>query len=682
LLQFIPKCFDNINDILATVTEIDSLMLTGNELSTTLYEELMMDQLHSEIYFSSKLMETSPGFNYIYNLKADQPLQVHHELFKYLGYDEPAFEGNKMFFPQIIHPDDAAKADAYLEAFKSAEQGEVRFFEYRLMDASGNYKWMRNYESVYRKEETEVLELIGIAFDITIEKTTSEALQQREEALLEAQTLAHLGSYVWDFRGQHTTTTKEAAAILELQPGEKLDSFMERVHVDDKAKVIAAIEAAMKGEADYFCEYRYVTSNKTKMISSRGKIEFENGEPAYMKGTIMDITEKQELIDQLLYSEQQYKQAQRLSKIGNWIWDLNTNDLQWSEALYEIYGLERTSGITITDALDFVHPADKEIAEDHIQKCMLSLQPHEAYVRAILKDGSEKVLLVRAEVMVNEYNIPVKLVGTTQDVTEQRKLELYAQETTFELKRANLIHDQLQQLNEYKDQFIGVASHELKTPLTSIKGYLQLAERNLVDNENKMLLNKTLKQVDKLTTLVSDLLDVSRIQSGKLQFSVETFSLNQLLAEAVENVNVTQQTHQVTLTVAEEVEVEADKMRIEQVLMNVLNNAVKYSPDHKTINVRMSKLDKEAIISVQDQGIGIDKDFHKHIFRRFHRIANENRFSGLGLGLFISYEIIKRHEGKMWLESEPGKGSTFYFSVPLINRESKIIAKHRAAVSN
>jgi PAS domain-containing protein len=127
------------------------------------------------------------------------------------------------------------------------------------MDASGNYKWMRNYESVYRKEETEVLELIGIAFDITLEKTTSEALQQREEALLEAQSLAHLGSYVWDFRGQHTTTTKEAAAILELQPGEKLDSFMERVHVDDKAKVIAAIETAMKGEADYFCEYRYVT---------------------------------------------------------------------------------------------------------------------------------------------------------------------------------------------------------------------------------------------------------------------------------------------------------------------------------------------------------------------------------------------------------------------------------------
>jgi PAS domain S-box-containing protein len=396
----------------------------------------------------------------------------------------------------------------------------------------------------------------------------------------------------------------------------------------------------------------------------------------------MDITEKQELIDQLLYSEQQYKQAQRLSKIGNWIWDLNTNELQWSEALYEIYGLERTSGITITDALDFVHPADKEIAEDHIQKCMLSLQPHEAYVRAILKDGSEKVLLVRAEVMVNEYNIPVKLVGTTQDVTEQRKLELYAQETTFELKRANLIHDQLQQLNEYKDQFIGVASHELKTPLTSIKGYLQLAERNLVGTENKMLLNKTLKQVDKLTTLVSDLLDVSRIQSGKLQFSVETFSLNQLLAELVENINDTQQTHQVTLTVAEEVEVEADKMRIEQVIMNVLNNAVKYSPDHKQINVRMNKLDKEVIVSVQDQGIGIDKDFHKHIFRRFHRIANENRFSGLGLGLFISYEIIKRHEGKMWLESEPGKGSTFYFSVPLINRESKIIAKHKASVSN
>lgn len=228
------------------------------------------------------------------------------------------------------------------------------------------------------------------------------------------------------------------------------------------------------------------------------------------------------------------------------------------------------------------------------------------------------------------------------------------------------LYEEVRLLNEKKDEFIGLASHELKTPLTSITGYLQIIDRLKTDEESKRFMGKTIRQVRKLSGLVNDLLDVSKIEAGKLQMKKVTFDLFEIIRDAIELMQQTNDKCEISLKVKmENCMVRADSQRIEQVIVNLLSNAIKYSQGTCKIIVRVSKTDKDVTVSVQDFGIGIAANKLAHVFSRFYRVEDTNpHFSGLGIGLYLCHEIIVRHDGKIWVESEPGKGSTFYFSLP------------------
>ncbi|RYE17610.1 MAG: HAMP domain-containing histidine kinase, partial [Sphingobacteriales bacterium] len=223
-------------------------------------------------------------------------------------------------------------------------------------------------------------------------------------------------------------------------------------------------------------------------------------------------------------------------------------------------------------------------------------------------------------------------------------------------------------LNGKKDEFIGMASHELKTPVTSINGYLQLIERTMpADDRNKAFVIKARNQVNKLASLIADLLDVSKIQMGKLPFSYSRFDMVALLAEVMEIMDQTHTSHKIELVCDErELLVYADQQRIEQVLINLISNAVKYSPKADRIIITAALSGKKVKVAVRDFGIGIEKDQHDRIFSRFYRVENlAAHMSGLGIGLYISHEIIRRHKGKLGLTSEVGVGSTFFFEIPV-----------------
>ena len=166
--------------------------------------------------------------------------------------------------------------------------------------------------------------------------------------------------------------------------------------------------------------------------------------------------------------------------------------------------------------------------------------------------------------------------------------------------------------------------------------------------------------------LVADLLDVSRLQTGKLLFNKEAFDLDTLLFETIEQLQGTTK-HVIVYKGKEKLLVEGDKFRIYQVLTNLLTNALKYSGESTQIQVRLQKVAGKAVISVKDFGIGIEKDQQKKIFERLYQVMDdtEKTFPGFGMGLYISKEIVKRHKGSIWVESEKGKGSTFYFSIPI-----------------
>lgn len=235
----------------------------------------------------------------------------------------------------------------------------------------------------------------------------------------------------------------------------------------------------------------------------------------------------------------------------------------------------------------------------------------------------------------------------------------------------NNLMEEVVRSHQKKDEFIGVASHELKTPLTSIKAYLQLLEKVEKEMPNVMYVQKAHENVEKLQQLIFDLLDVSKIQAGQLQLNIKAFNLSELISQCIMDAQLSTTKHTIINRSKEEDQmIFADRNRIEQVVVNLLSNAIKYSPHGKEVIVNTVKEDSKIVISVHDNGLGIPKPDQKKIFERFYR-AQERPFgiSGFGLGLYICSEIIKRHRGKIWVESDASTGTTFYFSLPVNPRQ-------------
>lgn len=232
-------------------------------------------------------------------------------------------------------------------------------------------------------------------------------------------------------------------------------------------------------------------------------------------------------------------------------------------------------------------------------------------------------------------------------------------------------------LEQQRNDFIGIVSHELKTPVTSLKAFGQVLQLKLAkskDDKSVEMLRKMDAQINKLTLLINDLLDATKIEGGKLQFNEEIFCIDDVVDEVIEEVQRTTSNHAITSEGKSGARVKGDRYRIGQVLTNLLTNAIKYSPGADKVIVTTGASNEKVICSVQDFGIGIPENQQKKVFERFFRVSGEKlqTFPGVGLGLYISAEIIKRQGGEIWLESKPGKGTTFSFNLPVhLNRNTK-----------
>lgn len=296
-----------------------------------------------------------------------------------------------------------------------------------------------------------------------------------------------------------------------------------------------------------------------------------------------------------------------------------------------------------------IHPDDFEYTINKYNASLVSGEVFEVENR--YKDGrngSYRWHLNRAIPLRNEHNEIILWIGTATD-----------------------IEDQKQQMQR-KDEFIGIASHELKTPLTSLKGYLQLMAAYKKDDMPAIIKNYVGKAniaINKLQHLINDLLDVSKIQAGRLEYHMDKIDLSGLMNAWIENAEHIYPNYRFYNEATNNFLIVGNAERLEQVVMNFINNAVKYSPESKDIIIKTTKLQDVVRISVSDFGIGLTDEQIKRIFERFYRVEDKKYMtSGLGMGLYISTEIINAHKGTIGVDSEPGKGSTFYFDLQLNNQ--------------
>jgi PAS domain S-box-containing protein len=364
-----------------------------------------------------------------------------------------------------------------------------------------------------------------------------------------------------------------------------------------------------------------------------------------------DITIQKDAEESIIYNEQTLRLGLNAGKIGIWDWNINTGYISWSDRIYQMHGIKKGSfNGTYEQYLKLIHPEDQDKINSLVQQALHNDKPYQLELRAVLPNGEVRWLAASAQVFRDQLGKPTRMLGAVYDITERKDIE------------------------KQKDEFMAIVSHELKTPITSIKAYTQVLEHKFIkagDQSSALHLSKMDTQINKLTTLISDLLDVTKIEAGKLKMQYEEFEFRELVEEIVEETQRTTEHHDIIIEGKINSKVYGDCERIGRVLTNFLTNAIKYTPNSskkkEKIIVSISKNKNEIICKVQDHGVGIAKEKQKLVFNRYYREtgSKEMTFPGLGLGLYIAAEIIQRHKGKIGVESKKGKGSTFFFSLPM-----------------
>lgn len=346
----------------------------------------------------------------------------------------------------------------------------------------------------------------------------------------------------------------------------------------------------------------------------------------------------------LQQSEQQFRDL--ADSMPQLVWTAKSDGIvdYYNKKYKEFEGIKRSGkGYRWAPVL---HPHDVEKTRNAWNDSLKEGSMYEVEHRIKLKKNGYRWFLTRAIPTTEKNGMIRKWYGTATDIDHRKKLE------------------------QQKDDFIGVASHELRTPVTSIKTYTHVLLKQFRQKEDMQsveVLSKMNSQINRLTMLIGDLLDVTKIEAGKLQLRETYFDVNELINEVVEEMQLTTTRQKLITNLSQNTTLLGDRDRIGQVITNLLTNAIKYSPPHSEIIISTKQTKNELTISVQDFGIGIAKNKLRKVFDRFYRIEGheQDTYPGLGLGLFISREIIERHGGSIWVESKNGEGSTFYFSLPI-----------------
>lgn len=334
------------------------------------------------------------------------------------------------------------------------------------------------------------------------------------------------------------------------------------------------------------------------------------------------------------------------ANVGTWFSDLKTGEFRISARLKEIYGFSPE------DEVSYDHIA-AQIPAEYRDKVLRSIEQAitsgEEYImeHPLIGHHDQKQRWVRA--MGKCYSDPDGNLscfsGLMIDITEQKFDELR------------------------KNDFIGMVSHELKTPLTSLNAYVQMLYSKAKKSEDSFTadaLGKVNQQVKKMSVMINSFLNMSRLESGKIDLNKQDFNLTELINDIIDETKIAS-VHYIKLLPCNPVTVNADRDKIWSVISNLLSNAIKYSAPDKTIEIKCTLIDKMVQISVKDEGVGIKPEALDKLFERYYRVeTNDNKhISGFGIGLYLSAEIIQRHNGKIWAESVPGNGSTFFFNLPL-----------------
>jgi len=382
--------------------------------------------------------------------------------------------------------------------------------------------------------------------------------------------------------------------------------------------------------------------------SSCSKVTDDQGNLGGVLSICTETTGRIKSYRQIKDAKRELEFAIESAELGTWDLDPIANKFISNDRLKNWFGLPMIDEIDLDYALSAVIEQDRDRVIESIQMALQrGADGNYSIIYTIknLQNGVPRIVSAKGKAVFNDHGDAYRFSGILQDVTDEY------------------------QLQQRKDEFISVASHELKTPITSLNASVQILQRLIKTDPSsekvQLFIDKANNNLNKLIHLLDDLLNVTKIQQGQLALNKTMFNLAEMINDCCEHVRM-YDNHEMTITGDKELMVFADYRRLDQVVVNLINNAIKYAPQSKKIDISIGHDDNMVTIAVRDYGIGIHPDKLPHLFDRYYRVdALGHQFSGLGLGLYISAEIVNRHGGKIGVESTRGEGSEFWFTIPI-----------------
>jgi PAS domain S-box-containing protein len=621
--------------------------------------------------------------------------------YEYTGIE--GFEALRAKIWDFIHPDDRARAEA--EWPKAVASGEPMEIEHRLLRQNGDYRWHLSSFNTYKNEDGETTLGVGASTDIHDQKTAgielasvNEELRAANEELAAMNEEASAANEELVAMNEEVAATNEELASANEDLAEANGQLVEaKANVQRSEKLFRSIAINIPKSLIIVIDrdHRYITIEgdiMEKMGYDRkdyeGKHPLETGPPEryedmkplydrMMAGAKFSVERRAETGEYFMVHfvplREENKAVERGLIIALDITDIrhaeeksvklasiveSTDDAIVSKTLESVItswnnAAERMFGFTadeiIGETIYKIIPPDRLDEEPHILERLKKGERVEHFeTKRLTKAGRLLDVSLTVSPLRDARGKIIGLSKIARDITE-KKLE-----------------------EQRKNDFIGMVSHELKTPLTTLSAIVQVAGARLKDNEDAFLataMDRVNQQVKKMTGMVNGFLNIARLEAGKMLIEKKPFYIDDLLREILDETKLIVTTHAVTLAGSGRAQVNADWDKISSVISNLISNAVKYSPRRKPVELAYQVKGGEVIVSVKDEGIGIGPQDHEKVFDRYFRVETNDtqHISGFGIGLYLSAEIIKRHDGRIWVESDAGKGAAFYFTLPLMH---------------
>ncbi|NKB35596.1 MAG: PAS domain S-box protein [Gammaproteobacteria bacterium] len=650
-----------INGVISYSRDITETQLTNDKLRESQRYYKQAEQLGKLGYWEwdhtrDCMVSCSESFADFYEMSVEEALKF---------FSHPDYE------LEAVHPEDRKRYAQHMNECERLKRGPD--IEHRILTPSGVVRHIHLLGEYELDEKGEIKSSFGVEQDISKRKLDEEALRINEARLRDSQRMAKVGNWHWLYSKEEITISDELRRINGLEGSDApftREKFLEILHPDDRDRLKNNIEQMQETGVSDNSDYRIIWPDGSEhYVSSHREIIYdENGNNTGITGTVQEITERKKTELALKTSEERFHAAFDNTAIAMSINKLDGPYMIVNPAMSRFTGYTETELLSLTN-LSITHPDDIEQTQAN---CDYLIEGHADHFlmekRYIHKNGKEIWGLLSVAIVRDAAGEPLYFVPQIQDITERKKLEeeLLKHQSRLETEVKHRTGE-LASVNKELQAFAHSVSHDLKAPLRTIEGYTDILKEDYgtqLDDAAQDYLSEIGEGAVRMGEMVDDLLWHATLGQGFVD--VEMIDMNTTLEKVKRNLagDIKEKRARI-YTQGDLGEITGHKATIEALLQNLISNAIKYVEDEVTPDVLISasETETEFVISVRDNGIGIDKDHQKKIFGIFERLHTLDEYPGTGIGLAIAEKAAQLHGGRLWLDSEPGKGTTFYFSI-------------------